>query len=518
MKLASVVLTLLAVALPAHPAFAAGNFGAVNFQTSCSPAVVADFNHAVALLHSFEYDEARDAFSAVAAKDPTCAMAQWGTAMTYYHGLWGEIDVPKGRAASSEAARIASANPRTTARERAFIDSVAAVYADDQANWAARAETFSGKLKALHSRWPNDEEAAIFYALSLDESALPGPDYRKQRECVSILEPLFREHPDHPGIAHYLIHCSDNPAMAREGLAAAQAYAKVAPASAHATHMPSHIFVRLGMWNETIASNLASLQASESDPAESECERHDNELHAMHFLQFAYLQAGRMKEAKKVVDRALALPPTKDASCRVSAAAIAASYALDARDWQMAATLKDDAGAGARDRLLVLAATGIGSARSGDLARAENIERELQTSNPNRQLGSVGFGNREIVRLEIASEIAEARKDQTSARELMQAAVKAGTFASWIMPPPEQMLGDVLLEQQRPQEALAAYRAALSATPNLFNALLGAARAAEALGDHTTAEHYYRQLVDVAGQGDRPELESARKRLLAAGN
>lgn len=513
MKAAIVLFATIALAAQAQPTpSATSNFGAVNFRTSCATAVQKDFNHAVALLHSFEYDEARDAFTAIAKQDPNCAMAQWGIAMTYFHGLWGEIDLPQGGAAAAEAQRIAAANPQTTPREKAFIAAVAALYGD-QMDWSTRTKTFSDKMEQVHAQSPHDDEAAIFYALSLDESAGNDPEHRNEHACVAILKPLFHEHPDHPGIAHYLIHCNDNDAMAHDGLAAAEAYAKIAPSSSHAEHMPSHIFARLGMWNQTIDSNIGAMQAAENDQAESECERRDNELHAMHFLQFAYLQAGRMQDAKQIADRAQALPPMQGHDCRASAAGVVASYALDARDWQMASAMKE-VGEGP-DRLLTAAAIALGSAHTGDLARAEEIERKLQEWISGRSLPG-GHDLREVVRLEIASTIAEQRHDEAKARELMQSAVKAGPIAAWIMPPPEQLEGDLLLEQHHPEEALAAYRAALKATPNLFNAVAGAAKAAEMMGDAPTSARYYRQLLEVSGHGDRPELEQARKRLVAA--
>ena len=513
--IASLALCLASSAIAQEHQHHAGgaNLGTVNFQTSCALAVQADFDHAVALLHSFEYDEAGDAFLAVAKRDPSCAMAYWGAAMTHFHGLWEEVEVEAGHKLAEQAREIAASNPKTSPREKQYIEAVSAIYADPDGTAHVRAKKFSDAMAEVHASNPGDDEAAIFYALSLDESADRDPNYSNQRKCGEILEPLFRKLPTHPGVTHYLIHCYDNPALAEKGIAAARNYAKIAPDSSHATHMPSHIFVRLGMWPETIQSNILSMNAAERDKMASPCQSRGNELHAMHFLQFAYLQVGQQKEAKQVAERALKLPDLKDCE---AGDYVAASYALDAHDWEMANRLAaGQGGRGGGDDELIWLAIGVGAARTGNIARAQQAEQGLarwrdEASKPR------GTPCCDGPRLVVAAWIAEARQDHDKAAELMRSAVERGMNAdqmTWVHPPSSEQLGDLLMEQHKPQEALAAYQKALEGTPNLFNALYGAARTADAAGNTAVAAGYYRKLAEIAGKGDRPEIEVARKKL-----
>lgn len=226
-----------------HHALTHDEIGSVTFPTSCSHEVAAEFNRAVALLHSFQYEQSRKGFDAIARKDPHCAMAEWGIAMTHYHGLWKNSDFDAGRAAFQMALQVATLNKGTTAREMGYIEAVGEIYKQDGSDEAAQSLSYQRRLKRLHTENPRDNEAAIFYALSLDVTA-PKTDktFANQRQCGEILEPIFLQEPDHPGVAHYLIHCYDNAVLAAKGLVAARTYAKIAPASAHAKHMPSHIF------------------------------------------------------------------------------------------------------------------------------------------------------------------------------------------------------------------------------------------------------------------------------------
>jgi tetratricopeptide (TPR) repeat protein len=518
-------MVLIAVSLFAAAAFAqehrhgggaSTNLGTVSFANSCEPGVQSDFNHAVALLHSFEYDEARDAFLGVAKKDPSCAMAYWGAAMTHFHGLWGEVDVENGRKFSAQANEVAQANAKTTAREKAFIDAVSAIYTDSDVPINKRSKNFSDAMAQVHAANPSDDEATVFYALSLDESAGRDPSYANQRKCGELLDPLFRKLPTHPGVTHYLIHCYDNAALASKGIDAARNYAKIAADSAHATHMPSHIFVRLGMWPDTVESNLLSLNAAERDKAASACQSRGNGLHAMHFLQFAYLQMGQQKDAKHVAERALNLPELKDCG---SGEYVAASYALDATDWEMANRLPFGDGGkwtlmSNRDDEITLMAIGLGAARTGNIARAQQAEQGLEKWRDDASKAR-GTPCCDGPRLVVAAWLAEAQQDHEKALELMRSAVEKGMIAdemTWVHPPSSEQLGDLLMQQHKPAEALAAYRKALEGTPNLFNALYGSARAAGEAGDAAAAASYYRKLAEVASKGDRPEVEIARKK------
>ena len=233
--------------------------GSVKFSTSCSHAVENSFNRAVAMLHSFQYEQVGQVFTEIAKQDPKCAMAQWGIAMSYFHGLWKNSNFAAGRAALQNAQQIAHENQGTTTRERKYIDALAEIYRVDDKSEFVHAQMFEQKMGALQSAYPSDDEAAVFHALTLYLSA-PKTDktFANHRKCGEILEPIFARQPHHPGAAHYLIHCYDNPVLAEKGLVAARTYAKIAPASAHANHMPSHIFTRVGSWNESIASNLKS--------------------------------------------------------------------------------------------------------------------------------------------------------------------------------------------------------------------------------------------------------------------
>ena len=260
-----------------------------------------DFNGAVALLHSFQYEDVRHAFEEITRKDPSCAMAWWGIGMSHYHGLWDNGDMVAGRVAQRKAAEVALANSKTTGREKAYIEALGEIYREDSKDPYANSVAFEKKMAALQAAYPEDTEAAIFHALSLDITA-PKTDktFANQRKCGEILEPIFEKLPNHPGVAHYIIHCYDNPALAQQGLKAARAYAKIAPASAHANHMPSHIFTRVGSWEESVQSNKRSeALAAAAEPNSKNGEARDQRLHAMDYMEYAYLQSGRVADAKR---------------------------------------------------------------------------------------------------------------------------------------------------------------------------------------------------------------------------
>jgi tetratricopeptide (TPR) repeat protein len=486
----------------------------VDFKTSCAPNLRQTFNRAVALLHSFEYDSARAAFTEIAARDPQCAMAHWGSAMTYFHGAWGEVDHENGAREASLGHRISGENGATSTREKQFIAAVLALYADPNATVLERARAFSAVMAAMHAASPRDDEIAIFYALSLFESAGRDQSYANQRKCGAILEPLFEKLPTHPGVAHYLIHCYDNPALALNGVRAAREYAKIAPDSAHATHMPSHIFVRLGLWQDTVQSNLNSMDVAAHEPGS--CHGRDAQLHAMHFLQFAYLQLGLQAEAKAVAESALALPNLEHCP---SGEYVAASYVLHAHDWALAERLTSQFDPeDLPDSELILTAIGIAAARTGDLNTAQRAARDLATLRDTALKKIAGGANSpfEAARLEVQSWIAQMQGEPAKALEHIRRADEIGGYASWVQPIPSEHLGDLLLEQNQPAAALSAYRKALDNTPHLFNALYGAARAADAAGDAATASSYYKMIIEVAGNGNRNEVESAKRKLDAA--
>ena len=525
-----------------HHALNEPQLGTVHFQTSCSPSVGADFNHAVALLHSFEYDEARDAFSVILTKDVSCAVAQWGVAMSYFHGLWGEFNAPQGRAAADGARRLATVNPATTAREKAYIEAVAQVYRDEAIK-SAQADNnkpdtrgynrphrpsvvaYADKMSALHAAYPDDDEAAIFNALALDLASDPRDKTRaKELACDSILDPLFKKLPNHPGIAHYLIHCNDNPELASRGLAAAREYAKIAPASAHATHMPSHIFVRLGLWDDTIASNRASIDAAMHDAAATACERAGNTVHAMDFLVLGLVQTGQLKEARHVVDQALAVPTTMPGAdkCDEDPNLVLATYVVESADWQAGRSLTIINKASNSYAPYLWSIMGISAAKCGDMKQAQEAQQNLvQVRDDIAKTSPRGKANfAELMRLEVAGSIADkiGRADEAietlrSAAELEDALGGLPVFLASV----RQLYAEALRSHQQPKSALLEFQKVLQSSPNRFNALYGAASAADALADVTTAAGYYRQLTEIARSDERPEVVVARQKLAASG-
>src|ERR1700694_4068369 len=364
-----------------HPALTEEEVGSVHFSTSCRTDLASSFNRAVALLHSFQYEQAREAFTEVASRDPQCAMTQWGIAMSHYHGMWDNGDLEAGRVALEKAKQIAASNAKTTARETAYIDALAEIYRQDDKGVSAHAQAFEQKMGALQAAYPQDDEAAIFHALSLAITA-PKTDktFANQRKCGEILEPIFAKRPHHPGIAHYIIHCYDNPMLAEKGLGAARLYAKIAPASAHANHMPSHLFTRVGSWDESISSNLKSAElASAAEGTSKNGEARDQRLHAMDYLEYAYLQSGRVNLAKAVVEEMNSLLPVAGVTLTGSYgwAAIPARYAIELGKWDQASQLRVREESVPWAQAITWTAIGIGSARSKSPERAVEAEQKL---------------------------------------------------------------------------------------------------------------------------------------------
>jgi hypothetical protein len=499
--------------------------GSVHFPTSCSKDIEASFNRSVALLHSFQYEEARGAFESVSTKDPTCAMAQWGVAMSHYHGLWENGDTAAGREALRKAKEVAAANPKTTARELAYIDALGEVYRDDGKDAYAHGVAFEQKMAALHAAHPDDIEAAIFHALALDITA-PKSDkaYANQRKCGEILEPIFERLPNHPGAAHYLIHCYDNPALAQQGLKAARAYARIAPASAHANHMPSHIFTRVGSWEESVQSNQRSKAlAAAAEPASKNGEARDQRLHAMDYLAYAYLQSGRVREAQAVLADMNALPPAIGLTHTgdYALAAIPARSALELGKWEEASRLQVRNDGVPWAQALSWMAIGVGSARSGNLKRAADAQHALADLRDGlaKQKNSYWSKQVEVQRAEVEAWMLlqfgkenEAATRMTAAADLEESMDKFAVTPGAIIPARE-MLGQLLLQQRHPQEALVAFESVLKVAPKRFNAVYGAASAAEGAGNASVAQQYFQELTEVAVGDERPELATARKKL-----
>jgi tetratricopeptide (TPR) repeat protein len=500
--------------------------GSVHFATSCSKTVAGSFNRAVALLHSFQYEQTRQAFTEISAQDPKCAMAHWGVAMSHYHGLWDNGDLTAGREALHKAQEIAGANPSTTTREKAYIDALAEIYREDEKDKYAHAVAFEQKMGALQAAYPEDSEAAIFHALTLAITA-PKTDktFANQKKCGEILEPIFAKQPHHPGVAHYIIHCYDNPVLAEQGLGAARMYAKIAPASAHANHMPSHIFTRVGSWDESIASNTKSAQlAADAEGRSRNGEARDQRLHAMDYLEYADLQRGRVKQAKSVLEELNSLPAVTAVTQTndYAAAAIPARCAMELGNWQAASHLQVKHDAVNWTQAITWMAIGVGSARLGNLERASQAEQTLASlRDAVAKQNNVYWSNQvEVQRREVAAWMAEnsgkaadAIATMRSAAELEESMDKNAVTPGAVIPARE-MLAELLLKENRPQDGLAEYEAVLKIAPNRFNALFGAATAAESAGNANAASRYFKRLTETAVGDERTELVTARKKVV----
>jgi hypothetical protein len=501
--------------------------GSVHFSTSCRTDLASSFNRAVALLHSFQYEQARAAFTDVGSRDPLCAMAQWGIAMSHYHGMWDNGDLAAGRVALEKARQIAASTGKTTSRETAYIEALAEIYREDDKGVSVHAQAFEQKMGALQAAYPEDDEGAIFHALTLAITA-PKTDktFANQRKCGEILEPIFAKRPHHPGIAHYIIHCYDNPMLAEKGLGAARLYAKIAPASAHANHMPSHLFTRVGSWDESISSNLKSAElASAAEGTSKNGEARDQRLHAMDYMEYAYLQSGRVNKAKAVLDQMNSLPPIPGLTLTgdYALAAIPARYMIELGDWEHASQLRPREGSVPWAEAITWAAIGIGSARSKNMERAVQAEARLAVlRDATAKRDNPYWSNQvEVERREVAAWIAEQNGKSADALQLARsaAALEESMDKAAVTPgavtPAREMLAELLLLEHHAKDSLTEYEGALKAAPNRFDALYGAGRAADGAGDASAAANYFRKLIAVAVGDERPELKAARQKLLA---
>ena len=516
----AILLCFVSVRLAAqehHHELSAEEVGSVQFPTSCSRAVELSFDRAIALLHSFQYEQAREAFNEISQKDPSCAMAQWGVAMSHYHGLWRNGDTAAGRLALKNAQRIADSNPATTGREKGYIDALSTVYAEDGKDAPSYDRAFEKRMAVLQAAYPDDDEATIFHALTLSITA-PKTDktFANQRRCGEILEPIFQKRPHHPGVAHYIIHCYDNAVLAERGLPAARMYAKIAPASAHANHMPSHLFTRVGSWDESIASNIKSAQlAQAAEPTSQNGEARDQRLHAMDYLEYAYLQSGRVKQAMAVLDEMNALAPVSGLTLTgdYALAAIPARAAIELGDWQQASALTARKGMVPWAEAITWAAVGEGNARAGNLERAANAEQTLAAlRDATAKLNNTYWANQiEVQRREVAAWMAEKSGNKTDAFSKMRSAVELeesmdkDAVTPGAVTPAREMLAELYSLENQPKQSLAEYEAVLRVAPNRFNAVYGAARAAEASGNNEVAKRYYQKLTEISPGDERPK-------------
>jgi tetratricopeptide (TPR) repeat protein len=525
--------SVLALASPGHdPGHDhAPQLGKVTFETSCSAAADAQVRRGLAWLHSFEYQRAERSFAEAAAADPGCGIASWGVAMTYYHPLWAAPtpdEFHKGRAALVKA-REAGAKSQ---RERDYIAALGTFY-DGDADHKARVLAYQAAMEQLHQRYPDDREATVFDALALIAAGTldSDPTYARERRAGEMLNVVLKQEPNHPGVAHYLIHSFDYPALAEFALPAARRYASIAPDSAHAQHMPSHIFTRLGLWDESIRSNRAAEAAARAWAATSGMSgAWDQQLHAMDYLAYAYLQSGRDADAQAVLhelSKIHASNPTPTTAYAVTS--IPARVLLERRRWAEAAAFELPESLARIEALSrhkwgeanVRFANAIGAARGGDLPRAKaalarlgEIEASLVVAPGEYDWRTQVSIERQIAEAWLA--FAEGRKDDAlrimrAAADLDDATEKHPVTPGAVLPAREQ-LGELLLELGRPAQALSEFEASLKRAPKRLGGLYGAARSARLAGNQDMAKRYFAELAQVTegSDGSRSEVMEAR--------
>ena len=506
------------------------DLGQVRFPVSCTPAAQKTFERGVALLHSFWYDEAERTFSEVTRTDPSCVMGYWGVAMSFYHPIWAPptpADLEKGKAAVAKAKSAQAKTPR----ERDYIDAMDAFYRDaEKVPHRERALAWRNAMQQLSARYPEDREAAIFYALALIGTApLTDKTYASQKQAAEILNAILPEQPRHPGIAHYMIHSYDSPQLAALALPAARSYAKIAPAAPHALHMPSHIFTRLGLWQDSVDSNLASASAAKKYVSKTfPGAMSQDQLHAMDYLAYAYLQTCRDTEARRILDESAAASKVDQQVFQVAYAfaAIPARYALERKRWSEAASLrvkpawfqwKQFPWAEAITsfaRAIGLARSGNPSAAKAEIDKLAAIQKALaEVKEPYDWSAQV-----EVQRLAALAWVAHAEGNQEAALRWMRAAAdledksdKHPVTPGAVLPARE-LLGELYMELNQPAQALPEFEQVLRDAPKRFNATYGAARAAELSGDRRRAAERYSELLQQCGQAgaQRLELQNAR--------
>jgi tetratricopeptide (TPR) repeat protein len=543
MKIHSLLLTSLIVSAPGMMAHAATGdssgsnerLGTVSFQVSCSPAVQAQFTRGVALLHDFWYQEAQRQFEEIVKVDPSCAMAHWGVAMSLFHQIWDRPDKTTVAHGWREM-QAAEARPSNSAREREYVDALSGFYQPDHRDYQARINAYAASMAALYKHYPLDVDAGAFYALAL-LAAQPPDDasVTASKKAMAVLGPLSVKYPDHPGVVHYIIHACDTPSLASDGLAAARHYGEIAASAPHAVHMPGHIFARLGLWQDDIDSNVASVAASHAAEARKQSGAMD-QFHSDDFLLYAYLQSGQDAKAKAVLaDSAAALvhfeamPDMGDhymtGMFPYYRTKLPIFYDLEMRDWKSAAALQAVAGAPPETQTLTFWARTVASGHLHQLQQAKDDLREYDALVDKIRKGSHAYiadstGAR-IERGEMLAWLAYAQGSTDEALALMResADLQDQVGQGEVDIPAREMLADMLLELKRPQEALAEYKLALTLSPNRFNGLFNAGLAAEAAGDQAQAQAFYASLLELTGggsQSERPEFDHAKNVMSAA--
>ena len=501
--------------------------GSVNFPVSCAPAVQPEFTRGMALLYSFEYEESQQTFEKVSAADPKCAIAKWGQAMSLYHQLWeppSKDNLKRGAKLLAEAAKIKA----HTAREQEYIGALTVFYSDtDKLDHEKRSRAYSDAMRKVYEHNPPDHEAAVLYALSLMGSSDPNDtEHTNDKAAVAILNKLFEEQPTHPGVAHYIIHSCDNPAMASLALVAARKYASIAPASAHAVHMPSHIFARLGLWQDDIQSNVKAIEIA-NQMAGMHLHVLHHKIHSLDFLTYAYLQIGDNASAKAQLDEITAvkrsdIDPEFLDYAETAQASFAATYAIERRQWKDALALQHNPHASAPYTQAAIywgraiAAGHLHDSVAGEAAlKAFDQILDATKKGPKPYIADYLKEERKVIQ---AWSLYASGKTDEAAKLLGEHADrqdKIGKGETSI--PSRELLADMLLDAGKPTEALAQYEIALKTDPNRFNGLYGAAQAAAQLQQKDKAAAYIAQLLKNCDgiHSDRPELAQA-KTLLAS--
>jgi hypothetical protein len=490
--------------------------GTVHFETSCNEIAQRRFDRAMRYQHSFWYSASREIYQEALNADPQCAIAYWGIALSLLgnpHGAIPAPNLPPGLAAIEKAKAIGA----KTERERDYIDALAAMYVDyEKIPQPVRVQSYLKAMEALAAKYPDDDEAQIFYAITLNVAASPADKtYANQLKGAAILEPIFQRQPQHPGVAHYLIHLYDYPAIAARGLPAALRYSRIAPNAPHAQHMPSHIFTRVGYWKESIAANLASVQAAKAD------KEIGDQLHGQDYLVYAYLQLGEDNKARAVIDEIEAAQFDADAfGAAFSRAASPARYMVERGDWKGAANLEVKPSKFPHVMAVSYFARALGEARSGqaDAARAD-IARLVEIRDKLREAKNGYWATQVDVQQQLAHAwvlYADGKYDEALAAMNAASDAEDKTEKAPVTPgplaPARELYGFMLLDRGMAKEALAAFEATTAKEPNRYNGYVGLAKSAQALGDTARAKAVYEKLVALAAGADpeRPTLAAAR--------
>lgn len=514
-----------------HAHDSGGTFGTVHFETSCNASVQAEFDRAVAMLHSFFYPETEKAFRAIAEREPACAMAYWGVAISQRPNPLTAPFPPQLLQQGWEAIQRARAANARTQRERDWIEALAPFYEGHATiDQQTRTQRYADAMGRLHERYPADSEAAVFYALALLEAVdLSDKTYASQLKAAAILEGLQKSQPNHPGIVHYIIHAYDYAPIANKGLPAARSYAALAPSAPHALHMPSHIFSTLGMWQDAISANLAADQAARNYAASTSATAKANpasvagRYHALDFLVNAYLQIAQDRRAKAILDERNSPGATSSGgsiTAHTGFAAIPVRYALDRHAWVEAAAIPPMQTTFKQAEAIIAFGRSLGAARTGNLGQAkEDLARITRLRQALAAEGDPYWAEQVGIQEAAASAwIALAEKDTARALAAMgDAASREDRSEKHVamenrLSPMRELLGEMLLETGRPADALREFERSLQTIPGRFRSIAGAADAASRSGNRAAATTYYRQLIALTSEADseRPAVAAAR--------